>query len=368
MGPKIKPSSRCLPTNQNGFQLKTKACKRVYAMQSTSSQYSTTAQEQSSNVTSSYVRPFPPNFRDISHQFEDDHPYKDVDFNTLQIDQAKIDQLANFVKTSKRLVVITGAGISTDSGIPDYRGPNGSYRKGHKPISHTEFIRNRLARQRYWVRNTEAWPVFSSLEPNIGHRILAKWEQRNLEHIITQNVDRLHHKAGSTRVIELHGNSHHVSCLGCGQTVERPEFQKLIKEANPNWKFVNRFLKTEKKEILSRPDGDVEVAEETSFDAFVVPNCNQCGGLYKPTVVFFGANVAKEVVAQTTDIVKQADKLLVIGSSLMVYSSFRFAQTAFDNKIPIGILNMGPTRADSLASLKIELPSSQALEKVDEML
>lgn len=322
---------------------------------------------QDPSSTSSYVRPFPPNFRDVSHQFEDNHPYKDVDFGTLTIDQTQIEELTNFVKTSKRLVVITGAGISTDSGIPDYRGPNGSYRKGHKPISHTEFVRNKFARHRYWVRNTEAWPAFGGLEPNTGHHILAKWEKRNVDYIITQNVDRLHHKAGSTKVIELHGNSHHVSCLECGSTLERSDFQKLLKEANPNWKFVNRFT-TEKKEILSRPDGDVEVAEETSFENFVVPNCISCGGLYKPTVVFFGANVPKDIVAQTTDIVKQADKMLVVGTSLMVYSAFRFAQTAYDNQIPIGILNMGPTRADTLASLKIELPSSQALEQVDKLL
>jgi len=232
--------------------------------------------------------------------------------------QSLITRLSRFLDGQKSFVVLTGAGVSTGSGIPDYRDRHGNW-KNAQPIQFGDFVRNEDYRKRYWARSFLGWRRFSAAQPNDAHRALATLEEQGrVDTLITQNVDRLHSEAGSRRVIDLHGNLGLVRCLVCGKSQTRRNFQRCLKDANPDWHAAVFHY---------RPDGDAELAEGSS-SGFVVPDCRRCGGLLKPDVVMFGESVPKERVQQAGEAVARADALLVVGSSLMVYSGFRFTRQA----------------------------------------
>jgi NAD-dependent SIR2 family protein deacetylase len=252
--------------------------------------------------------------------------------------------LAEALSRSRRPVALTGAGISTESGIPDYRSPDGVWNK-HTPIYYADFVRNPAVRRRYWARSLNGFPRFRDALPNAGHMALAAMERDGrLHYIVTQNVDRLHSKAGSSRVVELHGENSSVHCIDCGYTEPRGETQARLE-----WE--NRHLRLP--------------ADETGDAAdVVVPLCPRCNGLVKPAVVFFGESVPPDKTQKAFEVVAEADALLVVGSSLTVWSGYRLARAARQAGIPLYILNIGPTRADAEATLKVEAPAGAALNLI----
>jgi len=268
------------------------------------------------------------------------------------------DVLASFLCRSKSLAVLCGAGVSTASGIPDYRDRNGE-RKHAEPIQFNEFINSKHCRKRYWARSYIGWRRFSTARPNGAHAALANLESSGrVDTLITQNVDRLHHAAGSRRVIELHGDLSNVRCLGCGEISARDAFQRRLEEQNPDWHAeVYRF----------KPDGDAELAD-SSYQKFAVPACGECDDIIKPDVVMFGEAVPKERVRDATAVIDRSDALLVVGSSLMVFSGFRFARQAAAQDKPIVIVNQGRTRADDLAAHKVEADCAHILSAAIERL
>jgi NAD-dependent SIR2 family protein deacetylase len=255
--------------------------------------------------------------------------------------------------SGRRFVVLTGAGCSTDSGIPDYRGPSGSLRR-RAPIQYQDFLHSAATRQRYWARSTLGFPQVLQAQPNAVHRGLARLEQAGLvTGLITQNVDGLHSRAGSQRVVELHGSLHSVRCLGCGQQGSRQALQADLLAKNPNHS---------ERSAGSAPDGDADFEPDAApASPFVVPACDRCGGMLKPDVVFFGENVPRSVVDAAWALFAEASALLVLGSSLAVYSGFRFARGAAERGLPIVVINQGPTRADDLAALRLEAPLSPTM-------
>jgi len=251
----------------------------------------------------------------------------------------------------QRLVVLSGAGCSTDSGIPDYRGPTGALRK-RQPIQYQDFLRSDAVRRRYWSRSAVGWPVVAAARPSAAHRALGTLEQSGcLSGLITQNVDGLHHAAGSTQLIELHGSLHRVRCLACGAQVERQALQGELLARNP---AIAAAL------AATAPDGDAEVAEALSAD-FVIPPCSACGGVLKPDVVFFGETVPRVVVDAAWAMLARGTVLVVLGSSLTVYSGFRFVRGAVERGIPVAIVNQGPTRGDELATVRLSAPLGPTL-------
>ncbi|XP_060256566.1 NAD-dependent protein lipoamidase sirtuin-4, mitochondrial isoform X1 [Ovis aries] len=227
------------------------------------------------------------------------------------LDTEKVKELQRFITLSKRLLVMTGAGISTESGIPDYRSEKvGLYaRTDRRPIQHGDFVRSAPVRQRYWARNFVGWPQFSSHQPNPAHWALSNWERLGKLHwLVTQNVDALHTKAGSQRLTELHGCMHRVLCLDCGEQTPRGALQERFQVLNPTWSAEAHGL---------APDGDVFLTEE-EVQSFQVPSCSRCGGPLKPDVVFFGDTVKPDKVDFVHKRVNEADSLLVVGSSLQV--------------------------------------------------
>lgn len=270
----------------------------------------------------------------------------------------QLEALEQFILRSGRVLVLTGAGCSTESGIPDYRSPGGIW-KDHKPIQYQEFIRSLDKRRRYWARSMVGWRSFARAMPNGTHRALAWLEQQGLiDALVTQNVDRLHHAAGSQRVIELHGTNHLVRCLGCHHRLTREDMQVSLERLNAGWTG---------QAVAVAPDGDAALTTE-DFSGFGVPDCPQCGGMLKPDVVFFGENVPRERVALAFDWLQQADALWVVGSSLTVYSGYRFAKAAAEAGKPVAVLNIGPTRADDLASLKLEARCGELVPRLVERL
>jgi NAD-dependent SIR2 family protein deacetylase len=260
--------------------------------------------------------------------------------------------LTEFLGAKKRLVVLTGAGCSTESGIPDYRSPGGAWTR-HKPIYFNAFLRSAEVRRFYWARSYRGWPRFDRARPNDAHRALAELEARGRVHqVITQNVDDLHQEAGSRAVVQLHGRNRVVVCLDCGGEFPRAEMQERLREANARWLADAQWDRFDADEADFAPDGDAEISHHV--EGFVVPECRRCGGGLKPNVVFFGESVPRDKVDYATTRVDEADALLVVGSSLTVWSGFRFAKRAHDRGIPIAIVNIGPTRADDLATLKVE--------------
>ncbi|XP_005180474.1 NAD-dependent protein deacylase Sirt4 [Musca domestica] len=269
-----------------------------------------------------------------------------------------IKKLEDFLMDKPKIVVLTGAGISTESGIPDYRSEGvGLYaRSNHKPIQHMEFVRSPSVRQRYWARNFVGWPKFSSTEPNATHYSLARFEREGrLQCVVTQNVDRLHTKAGSENVIELHGSGYVVKCLSCDYKIDRHEFQHILNDLNPEFKDAPDMI---------RPDGDVEIPQEY-IDNFRIPNCPQCDdNRLKPEIVFFGDNVPKTRVNSIAEMIYAGDGLLVLGSSLLVYSGYRMVLQAKDLNLPVAIVNIGETRADHLADLKLSAKCGDVIPKL----
>lgn len=269
--------------------------------------------------------------------------------------------LSEFITRAKRLVVLTGAGCSTESGIPDYRSPGGAWTR-HKPIQFSAFVRSAEVRRFYWARSYRGWPRFESARPNAAHRALAQLESHGRVHqLITQNVDDLHQEAGSRAVVQLHGRNRLVVCLDCGGESPRAEMQERLAALNAEWLSANATNSLRGEDADFAPDGDAEIAREV-VGGFQVPECRRCGGVLKPAVVFFGESVPKEKVDYSMRRVDEADALLVVGSSLTVWSGFRFAKRAHERGIPIAILNIGPTRADELATLKVEAKCGDALE------
>ena len=262
-----------------------------------------------------------------------------------------IQALGTFIASSESLAVLSGAGISTASGIPDYRDRNGDWKQS-QPIQYGDFMRSAAARRRYWSRSYVGWQRFRSAQPNAAHQALARLEKDGkIDTIITQNVDGLHAEAGSRAVIDLHGDLSKIRCTGCGMVTERDGYQMQLAAANPEWSA---------EALAYRADGDADLAEDDA-ENFSVPGCRACGGIVKPDVVMFGEAVPKDRVASAMEVVDRASALLVIGTSLMVFSGFRFARRASEAGKSIAIVNRGRTRADELASLKVEEDCSTVL-------
>ena len=262
-----------------------------------------------------------------------------------------LDQLLEHM-AGRRFLVLTGAGISTPSGIPDYRDRDG-VRRGRQPMMYQEFLAQAEARRRYWARAMLGWPRVRQARPNVAHEALAQLQtQQRITGLITQNVDTLHDQAGSQDVIELHGSLHRVLCLDCDQRSERQQIQLLMEAQNPYLAGVD---------AVQAPDGDTLL--DPAFEArFQVPHCPHCGGeRLKPDVVFFGENVAPLTATRAMQAVEQADGLLVVGSSLMAYSAFRLCRAIKDQGKPLLAINRGKTRADELLDLKLEEPCEQLL-------
>ena len=270
------------------------------------------------------------------------------------------EALTQFLRDSKRLVVLTGAGCSTESGIPDYRSPGGAWTK-HKPIYFSAFVRSAEVRRFYWARSYRGWPRFDAARPNDAHRALAQLESAGRVHqLITQNVDDLHQAAGSRAVVQFHGRNRVVVCLGCNGEIPREEMQERLAKLNAEWLAAAPWHRLQADEADFAPDGDADVAQSV-VGGFQVPDCHRCGGVLKPAVVFFGESVPAEKVTYSFRRVDEADALLVVGSSLTVWSGYRFVKRAAERGVPIAIVNIGPTRADDLATLKIEAKCSEVL-------
>jgi len=277
-------------------------------------------------------------------------------FDTLNFNRIK-----QGLNSASKITVITGAGCSTESGIPDYRSPGvGVYAReeNYKPILGHELANSYSKRQRYWARNFIGYPAFASKQPTTVHKWLKNWENGQLDtlepsklmHLITQNVDGLHVQAGHKNITELHGNTHRTNCLDCGEQVDRMSLQHKFESLNP------KFLEgTGFDSIKEAPDADAVIDDQSLVEKFKMANCKSCGSdRLKPDVVFFGDNVPRNTVDLCYDMVDESDCLLVLGSTLEVYSSFRFARRASEKNTPIYIVNIGPTRADKLKTAQLE--------------
>lgn len=261
--------------------------------------------------------------------------------------------LRDFIEAHPRLAVLTGAGVSTRSGIPDYRDERGEWKRATRPVEFRPFMTDPRVRQRYWARSTVGWPHMRGAQPNAAHLGLARLESSGfVRALITQNVDGLHRAAGSRNVIDLHGRLASVRCMGCEYTIPRAELQDTLLALNPAWADIEGRV---------APDGDVDI-EGRDYGDFVVPDCPRCGGILKPDVVFFGESVPKDRVTQAFAAVDAADALLIVGTSLMVYSGYRFAAAAAEAGKPIAAVNLGRTRADHLLTLKIAEPCERAFD------
>jgi NAD-dependent SIR2 family protein deacetylase len=252
------------------------------------------------------------------------------------------------------VAVLSGAGLSTESGIPDYRGPSGLARRAGQPMTYQAFTGSAGARQRYWARSHLGWRHVTGAAPNVGHRAVAALERGGLvSGVITQNVDGLHQAAGATAVTELHGSLHRVVCLGCWRRSSREELDERLRAANPAW-----TVGAGGAEPAVNPDGDVAL-EETS--GFTVVDCLACGGTLKPDVVFFGENVPKARVNACFDLVTGSSALVVLGSSLAVFSGLRYVRHASSLGMPVLIVNQGETRGDPLATARLDAPLGETL-------
>ena len=261
-----------------------------------------------------------------------------------------VNELAALIQ-GRRTVVLTGAGCSTESGIPDYRGPL-TRQKARNPILYKAFVNEASARVRYWSRSIIGWNRIQDAAPNAAHTAIAELEARGfINGVITQNVDRLHHKAGSERVIELHGTLSEVYCMDCGQIEQRKTFQQRLQVLNPDWRHDGDDI---------APDGDIELGD-VDVSQFRVPACSLCGGVLKPNVVFFGENVPKDRVENAWRLYEEADQILVVGSSLTVFSGYRFVLKAAKEGRPIAIVNLGPTRGDAHACCCVDQEAGRIL-------
>ena len=259
--------------------------------------------------------------------------------------------LRDFIDRHERLFVLTGAGCSTDSGIPDYRDHSGEWKRA-RPVMLQQFLGSDSTRKRYWARSLIGWRRMSTARPNEAHRALKHLDELGrVEQLVTQNVDGLHQAAGSRNVIDLHGRVAWVRCMGCGQCVPREHVQAELMRRNPWFAALD---------AVAAPDGDADL-DAIDFAAFDVPPCEACAGLLKPDVVFFGENVPKERVERAMDALQRSDAMLVVGSSLMVLSGYRFAQAMAAIGRPIAAVNLGRTRADDLLQFKVTERCAEAL-------
>ncbi len=276
---------------------------------------------------------------------------------TVELDEGELDVLrqAAGILGGKRFAVLTGAGLSTDSGIPDYRGPGAAPRN---PMTFQEFIASPANRRRYWARNHLGWSHLRHADPNAGHAAVALLERRGLiTGLITQNVDRLHEDAGSINVVDLHGRYDRVICLDGGHVFTRRLVASILEEINPG------FLEAAQASgvVEMAPDADASVEDPELIRSFVVAVCPVCGGTLKPDFVYFGENVPRDRVQRAYSMVDEAGALLVAGSSLTVMSGLRFVRHAAKLDKPVVIINRGPTRGDGFANLKVEAGVSGAL-------
>jgi NAD+-dependent protein deacetylase sirtuin 4 len=256
----------------------------------------------------------------------------------------------------RRVVALTGAGCSTESGIPDYRGPTTPPR-ARPPLQHREFVDHEHDRRRYWARSLLGWPRLAAAQPNVGHRAIAALERAGvIAGVITQNVDSLHTAAGSDNVVELHGALARVRCLACGDITPRGVLQDRLLGANATWPARARMA-------TMAPDGDVDLRDELVADFHVVA-CTRCDGVLMPDVVFFGGSVPRATLDAAWALFDQAELLLVIGSSLTVFSGYRFVRRASERGVPVAILNRGPTRGDPHAQLRVDARCGEALPQL----
>jgi NAD-dependent SIR2 family protein deacetylase len=271
------------------------------------------------------------------------------------------EALAEFVRRHPRLVVLTGAGCSVASGIPEYRDHEGNW-KARPPVTYAAFVGSEATRRRYRARSMLGWQRVASAVPGAAHRALVRLEQTgHVRAVVTQNVDALHQRAGSRRVVDLHGRLDEVECLGCGALVRRADLQELLLAWNAGWRATLAGGDPAAPTAGPRPDGDVDL--ERDFSDFRIPECPACGGTLKPAVVFFGENVPRPRVESALEAVRGADALLVVGSSLAVYSGYRFCLAACDQGKPIAAVNLGRTRADELFALKVVADCGDALSE-----
>jgi NAD-dependent SIR2 family protein deacetylase len=258
--------------------------------------------------------------------------------------------LADLVAAGQ-VLILSGAGLSTESGIPDYRGPSGLARRA-APMTYQAFTGSASGRQRYWARSHLGWRHVARAAPNSGHRAVAELQRRGLlAGIITQNVDGLHQAAGALGVIELHGSLHQVMCLRCRRRTSREELSRRLRAANPGW---------DGQATAINPDGDAALTAG-QVARFRVVDCERCGGALKPDVVFFGENVPRQRVDECYALAARASTLLVLGSSLTVMSGYRFVRRAAERAIPVAIINQGPTRGDGQAIVTIDAPLGRTL-------
>jgi len=256
------------------------------------------------------------------------------------------------VVAAGHVLVLSGAGLSTESGIPDYRGPTGLARRA-TPMTYQAFTASAAARRRYWARSHLGWRHIGQARPNLGHHAVAELGRRGLlTGIITQNVDGLHQAAGACEVTELHGSLHRVTCLSCGQRTARTDLHRRLAAANPGWDG--------RSTALINPDGDAVLADDAT-ESFRVVDCASCHGVLKPDVVFFGENVPRPRVQACYTMVERASSLVVLGSSLTVMSGFRFVRHAAKVPVPVMIVNQGPTRGDAYAAATLDAPLGQVL-------
>lgn len=265
-----------------------------------------------------------------------------------------VESLRAWIAKTDCTFILTGAGISTASGIPDYRDTDGQWKRT-PPVTYQAFVGDALTNARYWARSFIGYPRMAQSQPNAAHDALARWQREGrLSTLLTQNVDGLHERAGSRDVIDLHGRIDQVICLHCQTLSARSELQARLHAANPAWHDL---------EAATAPDGDADL-EGQDFSRFQVPVCLNCGGMLKPDVVFFGENVPRARYETARAALLASDALLVVGSSLMVYSGYRFARMAHEAGLPIAILNRGRTRADELAGLKVEADCVEVLANI----
>lgn len=273
-----------------------------------------------------------------------------IDQDAAHAVSAAVDALAG-----RRIAILTGAGVSTDSGIPDYRGNGAPVRK---PMTVEQYLASDAARRRYWVGSHLGWRAFAAAEPNDGHRAIARLEERGIAGgVVTQNVDGLHVRAGSRRVVELHGTMRRISCTHCGQIFDRRDLAVRVEADNP-WITVPE-------NVQLGPDGDVspEITE-----GFRVPDCSVCGGMLKPDVVFFGEFIPAEKFREAEQLVRASEALVIAGSSLVVNSGIRLLERARRRRLPIIIVNRGETRADARATVKIDGGTSEVLDALADRL
>jgi NAD-dependent SIR2 family protein deacetylase len=262
-----------------------------------------------------------------------------------------LNTLAEFLSPYRKIWVLTGAGISLGSGIPTYRDHDGHWQRSD-PILHQDFISDIRSRQRYWARSLVGWEFVRTARPNTAHRALAQLQAHNvIIQLVTQNVDGLHQAAGSKNVIDLHGRLDRIICLDCEAIHKRSDYQKSLLAENPELdRFAARIL----------PDGDADI-DEYDMSGVVVPPCPTCGGIFKPDVVFFGGSVAKDIVNRALDSLEKSDAVLLVGTSLQVYSGYRFIKRAYEIGIPMAAINLGVSRADELIDIKLQADCGDAL-------